>query len=368
MLGETRKLVAVGLLVFLSVSTVSAAPPGGEANVQDKQKTAADSEESAGPNLSGEQNEETKDAGNKGSEDEFGDDEEIVLETVAVKDSSPVRAAGEATTAAATKPETAKPDTGSLNGSSSSSSMASGSGLSESSGLPLQSTTVTQKSTNSNKEINTEAIPKAPVNELVKNDAAVDTVKVTNIVKPAEKDSEPVASPLVNENIANENPNKEDTVVKDSKIDGEAGKPAVKEQENKEEQEEKTNILPEEPAKPPSDTVGDLLPDEDKVPEAQKGVEDMREVTYKKNISPGGGEELSQSNFLGYFIVLSIITIIGYLVFHNKKKILGLIVEGRGARQAGRRRSGGREYRKLDSNMEDMLESGKETSMRQVIY
>lgn len=75
-----------------------------------------------------------------------------------------------------------------------------------------------------------------------------------------------------------------------------------------------------------------------------------------------------QSNFFSYFIVLAIITIIVYLVFHNKKKILGLIVEGRSGRQSGRRRSGGREYMKLDSNMEDMMETGRETSMRQVIY
>jgi len=91
------------------------------------------------------------------------------------------------------------------------------------------------------------------------------------------------------------------------------------------------------------------------------------ETSFEKQMGSGAADP-PQSNFFSYFIVLAIITIIAYLVFHNKKKILGLIVEGRSGRQAGRRRSGGREYRKLDSNVEDMMETGRETSMRQVIY
>jgi len=94
----------------------------------------------------------------------------------------------------------------------------------------------------------------------------------------------------------------------------------------------------------------------------------IKETYNDKSVSPGGDEDATESSFLGYLIVLSILTIVAYLVFHNKKKILGLIVEGRSRRQPGRRRSGGREYRKLDSNVEDMMETGKETNMRQVIY
>jgi len=96
-------------------------------------------------------------------------------------------------------------------------------------------------------------------------------------------------------------------------------------------------------------------------------VDTPMETSFEKQMDSGAADP-PQSNFFSYFIVLAIITIIAYLVFHNKKKILGLIVEGRSGRQAGRRRSGGREYRKLDSNMEDMMETGRETSMRQVIY
>jgi len=99
----------------------------------------------------------------------------------------------------------------------------------------------------------------------------------------------------------------------------------------------------------------------------ESAVDKPMETSFEKQMGSGAADP-PQSNFFSYFIVLAIITIIAYLVFHNKKKILGLIVEGRSGRQAGRRRSGGREYRKLDSNVEDMMETGRETSMRQVIY
>jgi len=118
----------------------------------------------------------------------------------------------------------------------------------------------------------------------------------------------------------------------------------------------------------------DISKKEDKVidvkaPEVQEEskVDTPMETSFEKQMN-AGADDPPQSNFFSYFIVLAIITIIAYLVFHNKKKILGLIVEGRSGRQAGRRRSGGREYRKLDSNVEDMMETGRETSMRQVIY
>ena len=102
-------------------------------------------------------------------------------------------------------------------------------------------------------------------------------------------------------------------------------------------------------------------------PEVDKDskVSQTMETSFEKHMGSGASDP-PQTNFFSYFIVLAIITIIAYLVFHNKKKvrdekgpfksfplqILGLIVEGRSGRQAGRRRSGGREYRKLDSNVE----------------
>jgi len=73
------------------------------------------------------------------------------------------------------------------------------------------------------------------------------------------------------------------------------------------------------------------------------------------------------SSFMAYFLLISMVSIIAYLVFHNKQKILALILEGRRA-QGSRRRSGGRVYRKLDSTVEDSMDLNRETSLKQVIY
>jgi len=91
----------------------------------------------------------------------------------------------------------------------------------------------------------------------------------------------------------------------------------------------------------------------------------ISENTMKKDKSKS--EDDSRSSFFSYFILLSIVAIVAYLVFHNKQKILALILEGR-RRQGTRRRSGGREYRKLDSNLEDTMNTESFTSGQHVIY
>jgi len=106
--------------------------------------------------------------------------------------------------------------------------------------------------------------------------------------------------------------------------------------------------------------------EEEKVDPTKEKVDELVETKYTNSMK-NGPEIDEQSSFFGYFILLSIVAIIAYLVFHNKQKILALILEGR-RRQGNRRRSGGREYRKLDSNLEDTMDPGKETSLRQVIY
>jgi len=106
--------------------------------------------------------------------------------------------------------------------------------------------------------------------------------------------------------------------------------------------------------------------EEEKVYPTKEKADELVETKYTNSMKTGP-EIDEQSSFFGYFILLSIVAIIAYLVFHNKQKILALILEGR-RRQGNRRRSGGREYRKLDSNLEDTMDPGKETSLRQVIY
>lgn len=73
------------------------------------------------------------------------------------------------------------------------------------------------------------------------------------------------------------------------------------------------------------------------------------------------------SNFFAYFMTVVVLCIIGYLVFHNKQKILALALEGR-ARRGTRRRPNTSGYRKLDSNLEEAVTSACSTSVTHVIY
>lgn len=94
---------------------------------------------------------------------------------------------------------------------------------------------------------------------------------------------------------------------------------------------------------------------------------DSQSVTFEGPGIGHGPDIESESHFFTYFMLLSLVAIVAYLVFHNKQKILALILEGRRS-QGNRRRSGGREYRKLDSNLEDTMDTGRDANLRQVIY
>jgi len=103
----------------------------------------------------------------------------------------------------------------------------------------------------------------------------------------------------------------------------------------------------------------------DESPNKTKPEQGISENTMKNGKTP---VDDSSSSFFSYFILLSIVAIVAYLVFHNKQKILALILEGRRGRQGSRRRSGGKEYRKLDSNLEDTMNTESFTSGQHVIY
>ncbi|TRY71630.1 hypothetical protein TCAL_14877 [Tigriopus californicus] len=77
----------------------------------------------------------------------------------------------------------------------------------------------------------------------------------------------------------------------------------------------------------------------------------------------------SQSQAFSYLILFLIMGLVFYLVFHNKKKILALALEGRQGRQSGgRQRHRGARYHKLDNNLEEAMGSNSSDSMRQIIY
>jgi len=93
------------------------------------------------------------------------------------------------------------------------------------------------------------------------------------------------------------------------------------------------------------------------------------------NMPANPDSEETPSYFLSYFFALTIICIAGYLILHNKNKLMGLILEGRrprNGRGGGRRRSSSSSnsarYRKLDNNLEEAMGPNSNTSFSQVVY
>ncbi|XP_018327569.1 trans-Golgi network integral membrane protein TGN38 [Agrilus planipennis] len=75
------------------------------------------------------------------------------------------------------------------------------------------------------------------------------------------------------------------------------------------------------------------------------------------------------SYFFSYFMVICIVFIGGYVVYHNKQRILALIVEGRKGRRGSRsRRPNSANYKKLDSNLEEAISSSCNKGATHVIY
>lgn len=83
------------------------------------------------------------------------------------------------------------------------------------------------------------------------------------------------------------------------------------------------------------------------------------------------------SNFFAYFMFLMAVCVVGYVFYHNKSKVLGLLLEGRRSSSAGRgsggtgsrrRRKHTAQYQKLDSNLEEAISSTGQSRTSQIIY
>uniref|UniRef100_A0A0B7AQQ0 MANSC domain-containing protein n=1 Tax=Arion vulgaris TaxID=1028688 RepID=A0A0B7AQQ0_9EUPU len=68
-------------------------------------------------------------------------------------------------------------------------------------------------------------------------------------------------------------------------------------------------------------------------------------------------EEPSSGHFLAYFLTAVVICISGYIIYHNKQKILAFVIEGRNNGRGGRQRSKEVKYTQLKSNVEEVLPS-----------
>ncbi|XP_031332538.1 trans-Golgi network integral membrane protein 2-like [Photinus pyralis] len=77
----------------------------------------------------------------------------------------------------------------------------------------------------------------------------------------------------------------------------------------------------------------------------------------------------SDSYFFSYFMMVCVVFIFGYVAYHNKQKILALVLEGRRGRRPSRtRRPNSSNYRKLDSTLEEAVTSSCNKNSTQVIY
>ncbi|XP_059479193.1 trans-Golgi network integral membrane protein 2-like [Neocloeon triangulifer] len=77
----------------------------------------------------------------------------------------------------------------------------------------------------------------------------------------------------------------------------------------------------------------------------------------------------TESNFSSYLLTVAIISVVCYLLFHNKQKILALLLEGRRNNSGSRRRPNSSNYRKLDTNLEEAITSpAPQSTNSHVIY
>lgn len=83
--------------------------------------------------------------------------------------------------------------------------------------------------------------------------------------------------------------------------------------------------------------------------------------------------EDNDSNFFVYFLFMMFICIVSYVLYHNKTKVLALVLEGRRSSstsgRGGLRRKHTAAYRKLDSNLEEAITSTHTNNrVTQIIY
>nr|XP_034171780.1 trans-Golgi network integral membrane protein 1-like isoform X1 [Osmia lignaria] len=76
-----------------------------------------------------------------------------------------------------------------------------------------------------------------------------------------------------------------------------------------------------------------------------------------------------ESHFFTYFTLVFLISIAAYIGYHNKQKILAIVLEGRRSRNnRGRRRPSTANYRKLDCTLEEAVTSQCNANVTHVIY
>ncbi|CAL1686753.1 unnamed protein product [Lasius platythorax] len=98
--------------------------------------------------------------------------------------------------------------------------------------------------------------------------------------------------------------------------------------------------------------------------------ENVQEVfDIQKNLQYPNIRTEDDSHFFTYFTVVTVACIAGYIGYHNKQKILAIVLEGRRSRSnRGRRRPSTANYRKLDCTLEEAVTSQCNANVTHVIY
>lgn len=123
----------------------------------------------------------------------------------------------------------------------------------------------------------------------------------------------------------------------------------------------------------PDNNADDVLEHSDRDNELVVGVEE----TQTKPKSSSEKESLLiqteepvvyKVNLFEYLAVIGIACIVGCLVYHHKQKIMAIILEGRRSRGGRGRRRHSANYRKLDCNLEEAVNSQCDSNTTNVIY
>lgn len=201
---------------------------------------------------------------------------------------------------------------------------------------------------------------RVPASAIVIENAAANTV-----VKPTENGLPPIIAPIVtggggelnlDTNGGNVETNDLDTESEDMDVD-------VEQKDGKE-------------------TVGDATDqetndynnyDETLKPKKASGSVDISVGTNVASARSDPFLEGTDSNFFSYFMAMMFVCIVLYVAYHNKTKVIALVLEGRRSSSDGRgggigRRKHTAAYRKLDTNLEEAIKSNNSGRTAQIIY
>ncbi|KAM0734716.1 Trans-Golgi network integral membrane protein 2 [Formica fusca] len=205
-----------------------------------------------------------------------------------------------------------------------------------------------------------------PLEENEKNTIETDTNKIANPINTPANDDLQV--PSIN-NPADDVPKKDLNEEKGEEVNKEQNTDDLKTSTISENTQDHYDIgNPEEDIEP---NVADSNNDEDDpVQQSTRNQnENVQEVFEQKNMQYSNIRTEDDSHFFTYFTVITVACIAGYIGYHNKQKILAIVLEGRRSRNnRGRRRPSTANYRKLDCTLEEAVTSQCNANVTHVIY